>query len=80
MTFWHRVILAAVLFLAVILLARLVDWWLSKRKLPPQVETRYRVLRRGITAAIIFVGLFSALLVIPGVRAIAGGLLASSAV
>ena len=38
------------------------------------------MLRRGITAAIIFVGLLSALLVIPGVRAIAGGLLASSAV
>ena len=80
MTFWHRVIFAAVLFLAVILLARLVDWWLSKRNLPPEIETRYRVLRRGITAAIIFVGLLSALLVIPGVRAIAGGLLASSAV
>jgi small-conductance mechanosensitive channel len=80
MTFWHRVIFAAVLFLAVILIARLVDWWLSKRNLPPEIETRYRVLRRGITAAIIFVGLLSALLVIPGVRAIAGGLLASSAV
>ena len=42
--------------------------------------TRYRVLRRSVTAAILFVGFFSALLVIPEVRAVAGGLLASSAV
>jgi small-conductance mechanosensitive channel len=38
------------------------------------------VLRRSVTATIIFVGLLSALLVIPAVRAVAGGLLASSAV
>ena len=42
--------------------------------------TRYRVLRRSISVAMLVVGLFSALLVIPQVRAIAGGLLASSAV
>jgi small-conductance mechanosensitive channel len=42
--------------------------------------TRYRVLRRTISVGIVVVGLFSALLVIPQVRAIAGGLLASSAV
>jgi len=80
MSHWHRVILVAVLFAAVFIIARLVDWWLSRRKMPPEVETRYRVLRRGITATIVFVGCFSVLLVIPGVRAIAGGLLASSAV
>jgi small-conductance mechanosensitive channel len=38
------------------------------------------VLRRTISTAIVFVGLLSALLVIPQVRAVAGGLLASSAV
>jgi small-conductance mechanosensitive channel len=42
--------------------------------------TRYRVLRRSITVTIYFVGTLSALLVIPQVRAVAGGLLASSAV
>jgi len=46
----------------------------------PQALTRYRVLRRSITAAIVTVGLLSALLVIPQIRAVAGGLLASSAV
>ena len=38
------------------------------------------VARRSVTTAIVFVGLLSALLVIPQVRAVAGGLLASSAV
>ena len=80
MTFWHRLIGAALLFGLVALLAQLVDWWLSRREVPPEVETRYRVLRRGVTATILVVGLFSALLVIPGVRAVAGSLLASSAV
>ena len=80
MTFWHRLIGAALLFGLVSLLAQLVDWWLARREVPPEVATRYRVLRRGITAVILVVGLFSALLVIPGVRAVAGGLLASSAV
>jgi small-conductance mechanosensitive channel len=42
--------------------------------------TRYRILRRSVTTTIIFVGLLTALLVIPQVRAVAGGLLASSAV
>ncbi|MDX6398263.1 MAG: small conductance mechanosensitive channel, partial [Gaiellaceae bacterium] len=46
----------------------------------PQALTRYRVLRRSISAAIFTVGILSALLVIPQVRAVAGGLLASSAV
>jgi small-conductance mechanosensitive channel len=52
---------------------------LTRRTLPPEVVTRYRVFRRGAQAAILTVGLLSALLVIPQVRAVAGGLLASSA-
>jgi small-conductance mechanosensitive channel len=80
MPFWHRIVIAAAVFLLVSLLARAVDWWLARRPLPPQSETRYRVLRRSITVAILVIGLFSALLVIPQVRVIAGGLLASSAV
>src|SRR5206468_9052135 len=67
-------------FLAVSILARIVDWRMSRKQLAPEMATRYRVLRRSTTAVIIIVGFFSALLVIPQVRAIAGGLLASSAV
>jgi small-conductance mechanosensitive channel len=80
MPFWHRVIIAAVVFVAVSALARFVDWRLARRRLPPEMITRYRVLRRSVMVGILVVGLFSALLVIPQVRAIAGGLLASSAV
>jgi small-conductance mechanosensitive channel len=80
MVLWHRIAMAAVVFALVSLVARLVDWWLARRPLPPEAATRYRVLRRTISASILFVGFFSALLVIPQVRALAGGLLASSAV
>jgi small conductance mechanosensitive channel len=80
MPFWHRVVVAAVVFAAISVLARIVDWRLSRRELAPEMVTRYRVLRRTVSVGILVVGLFSALLVIPQVRAIAGGLLASSAV
>ncbi|HEY3541276.1 MAG TPA: mechanosensitive ion channel family protein [Gaiellaceae bacterium] len=80
MPFWHRLVIAGAVFLVVSLLARIVDWRLARRPLPPEMVTRYRVLRRSVTAVILVVGFFSALLVIPQVRAIAGGLLASSAV
>jgi small-conductance mechanosensitive channel len=80
MPFWHRIVIAAVVLLVITLVARLVDWWLSRKTVAPEVETRYRVLRRAVTTIIIAVGLFSALLVIPQVRAVAGGLLASTAI
>lgn len=80
MPFWHRLIIAAVVFAAISLLARVVDWRMSRRELAPEMVTRYRVLRRSVSAIILVVGFFSALLVIPQVRAVAGGLLASSAV
>ena len=80
MPFWHRIVIAAVVLLVVTLVARLVDWWLSRKPIPPEIETRYRVLRRAVTTLIVAVGLFSALLVIPQVRAVAGGLLASTAI
>ena len=80
MPFWHRLIIAAVVFAVITLLARVVDGLLSRRQLAPEAVTRYRVLRRTVTVSILVVGFFSALLVIPQVRAIAGGLLASSAV
>jgi small-conductance mechanosensitive channel len=77
--FWEHLIVAGAIFLAVSVLARIVDAALARRPLPPEAATRYRVLRRSVAAAILVVGLLSALLVIPQVRAVAGGLLASSA-
>jgi small conductance mechanosensitive channel len=58
----------------------MIDRRIARRDLPPEAITRYRVVRRSVTTTIIFVGLLTALLVIPQVRAVAGGLLASSAV
>ncbi len=80
MPFWHRIVIALAVFAFVWVIARLVDWWLSRRTVSPEAATRYLVLRRAITATILVVGFFSALLVIPQVRAVAGGLLASTAV
>jgi len=80
MPFWHRILIAAGVFVAVWIVERIVDFWLRHRTLAPEAATRYRVLRRSVSVAILVVGLFSALLVIPEVRAVAGGLLASSAV
>jgi len=80
MPFWHRLVIAAVVFAVFSVLARVIDWWLRRRPLPPEAVTRYRVLRRSISVSILVVGFFSALLVIPQIRAVAGGLLASSAV
>jgi small conductance mechanosensitive channel len=80
MPLWQRLVIVGVVLLVTILVARLIDRRIARRDLPPEAITRYRVLRRSITTVIVFVGLLSALLVIPQVRAIAGGLLASSAV
>ncbi|HEY8644883.1 MAG TPA: mechanosensitive ion channel domain-containing protein [Gaiellaceae bacterium] len=63
-----------------VLAAKFVDWRIAHRELAPGSATRYRVLRKTLVTAIIFVGVMSALLVIPPVRALAGGILASSAV
>ncbi len=75
----QHVVVAAAIFVAVSLFARLLDWWLQRRPLAPEAVTRYRIFRRTVTVAILVVGFFSALLAIPEVRAVAGGLLASSA-
>src|SRR5262249_58536750 len=77
---WHRLAVLGGVILVTAIIAELVDRSLSRRALPPEAVTRYRVLRRAIVAAIVFVGVLSALLVIPQVRAVAGGILASSAV
>jgi small-conductance mechanosensitive channel len=80
MPFWERAIIVAVVILAALVLAKLVDVWMRHRQLRAGTETRYRVLRRAVMATIVFIAVMSALLVIPQVRAIAGALLASSAV
>jgi len=80
MPFWRRlVVLGAVLFVTLVV-ARLVDRRMARRDLPAAAITRYRVLRRSAITVIVFVGILSALLVIPQVRAVAAGILASSAV
>ena len=78
--FWQRLVTAVGVLLVTTVAAKLVDWRISKRSLDPSVATRYRVLRRILMAAIVFVGILSALLVIPQIRTVAGGVLASSAV
>jgi small-conductance mechanosensitive channel len=78
--FWQRVLVALGMIVVAALVAKLVDWRISRRQMTPEMITRYRVLRRTIFAAIVFVGVASALLVIPQIRAVAGGVLASSAV
>jgi small-conductance mechanosensitive channel len=80
MPLWHRLIVVAVVLLVTTVVARVIDRRIARRDLPPEAITRYRVVRRSVTTALFFVGLLSALLVIPQVRAVAGGLLASSAV
>ena len=80
MPFWHRLAVVGVVMVITVVVARLIDRRIARRQLAPEAITRYRVVRRSVTTAIVFVGLLSALLVIPQVRAVAGGLLASSAV
>jgi small conductance mechanosensitive channel len=80
MPFLHRLIVVGVVMFVTVAVARMIDRRIARRDLPPEAITRYRVVRRSITSTIIFVGLLTALLVIPQVRAVAGGLLASSAV
>jgi small-conductance mechanosensitive channel len=77
---WRRLVIVVVVLVMTTVVARLVDRRIARRDLPPEAITRYRVLRRSVTTAIFVVGILSALLVIPQVRAVAGGLLASSAV
>jgi small-conductance mechanosensitive channel len=77
---WERLAVVCGVILGAAAVAKLVDMRMARRELAPQAVTRYRVLRRSIMGAIIFVGVLSALLVIPQVQAIAGGLLASSAI
>src|SRR6059058_3802728 len=80
MPWWHRLIVLGAVLLVTVVVARLADRRMARRDLPAAAVTRYRVLRRSVITTIVFVGLLSALLVIPQVRAVATGILASSAV
>ena len=77
---WERIAVVSGVLAVTLLIAKLIDGRIARRDLPPEAQTRYRVLRRSVMSLIVAVGLLSALLVIPQVRAVAGGLLASSAV
>jgi small conductance mechanosensitive channel len=80
MPLWHRLAVVGAVLIVTVATARLIDRRIARRELSRETMTRYRVLRRSITTTVMVVGVLSALLVIPQVRAVAGGLLASSAV
>jgi small conductance mechanosensitive channel len=77
----ERLAVAGVVLLATLVAARIADRMIARRfELRPETLTVYRVVRRSVLAVIVGVGVLSALLVIPQVRAVAGSILASSAV
>lgn len=79
MELWERSLVAAAVVVAALVAAKIVDGRIGRGLRTPESITRYRVLRRGLMSVIVTIGVFSGLLVIPQVRVIAGGLLASSA-
>ena len=77
----QRAIIAGIVLIATFVVARIVDRMISSRyTLRPETLTIYRVVRRSALAIVVGVGVLSALLVFPQVRAVAGSILASSAV
>jgi len=80
MELWQRLLVVGIVLGISGVAARLIDRRMAGGDRSPQSLTRYRVLRRSVAAAIVTFGILSALLVIPQVRALAGALLASSAV
>jgi len=77
---WKNIVFALAAIVATLVIAKLLDLWLSHRKLPPEAATRWATLRRVLLATVIFVGVLAALLTIPEVRAFSAALLASGAV
>ena len=82
MSFWHRLVIAAAVFVVSLApRARSSTGGSSRRPLAAGSRRRATASCAARSrVAILVVGFFSALLVIPQVRAVAGGLLASSAV
>ena len=86
-SFWtdnrEEILTAAGTVLVALVLAEIVDRALKRRaeaRLSPEVATRVRLVRRLIFAAIVVFGIGLALFQFEGVREVATGLLASSAV
>ena len=80
MELWERLLVLVVVLAVTAIATRLIDRRIMGADRSAEALTRYRVLRRTLMAVIVTVGVLSALLVIPQVRVVAGGLLASSAV
>jgi small conductance mechanosensitive channel len=80
MPLWQRMTVFGGVLLVTLIAARLVDRRFARSDLPAATVTRYRVLRRSVITLIVMIGVLSALLVIPQVRAVATAILASSAV
>ena len=80
MDLWERLLVVGIVLAVTLVAARMIDRRMAAGNRSPQTITRYRVLRRSITALIVTFGVLSALLVIPQVQAVAGALLASTAV
>jgi small-conductance mechanosensitive channel len=78
--FWRRAVTVAIVVAIAFVLAKIADRAMARHMHEPAAATRYRVLRRSIVSSIVVIGILSALLVIPQVRAVAGGILASGAV
>jgi small-conductance mechanosensitive channel len=77
----QRVVAAGLVLVVTFVVARLVDRTIGRRlQRRPETLTVYRVVRRSALAIIVGIGVLSALLVVPEVRAVAGSILASSAV
>jgi small-conductance mechanosensitive channel len=77
---WDTVLAAAAVIAVTAVVARVVDRRMAGRQLAPEAITRYRVLRRSIVATIVAIGVLSAAMTIPAVRAAAGTILGSAAV
>jgi small-conductance mechanosensitive channel len=77
---WERLITVIAVLVVTLAVARLIDRAITRMARTPEALTRYRVLRRTITATVVTFGVLAALLLIPQVRAVAGALLASTAV
>jgi small-conductance mechanosensitive channel len=80
MELWQRLLVIGIVLAVTVTVARLIDRRILGANRSPEALTRYRILRRSVAVGIATVGVLSALLVIPQVRAVAGGLLASSAI
>jgi small-conductance mechanosensitive channel len=77
---WDRVTTVVVVIVVTVAVARIIDRRMARRQLTPEAATRYHVVRRGVTTLIVAIGVLLALLTIPAVSRVAGGILASSAV